>query len=179
MPVPPNPRLAAFLKFVFLIYIFSLVFHSMGFSLLPKPVVDLFSSFGFYNDVLLLRMIPSKHDTAEAYAGHMILSTLYMVPAIALFAIVAVRDVLARIKLLPRHCAMPYSLIAISALLIAVGCYFIFSTSHSSFANDDRRFRGMPIWWVMSMTTFMWPSIFTVLSCALVNPKYTRENWKI
>ena len=179
MPVPPNPRLATFLKFVFLIYIFSLVFHSMGFSLLPKPVVDLFSGFGFYNDVLLLRMIPSKHDAAEAYAGHMILSTLYILPTIALFAIVAVRDALARIKLLPRHYAMPYSLIAFSALLIAVGCYFIFSTSHSSFANDDRRFRGMPLLWVMLMTTFIWPSVFALLSGALVIPKYTRENWKL
>ena len=179
MPVPPNPRLATFLKFVLLLYIFSLVFHSMGFSLLPKPVVDLFSGFGFYNDVLLLRMIPSKHDTAEAYAGHMILSTLYIPPTIALFAIVAVRDALARIKLLPRHYAMPYSLIAFSALLIAVGCYFIFSTSHSSFANDDRRFRGMPLLWVMLMTTCMWPLLFGVLAGALINPKYLKEHWKL
>ena len=179
MPVLPNSRLATFLKFVLLLYIFSLVFHSMGISLLPKTVVDLFSGFGFYNDVLLLRMIPSKHDAAEAYAGHMILSTLYMLPTIALFAIVAVRDALARIKILPPNYTVPFSLIAFSALFIPVGCYFIFSASHSSFANGDRRFRGMPLFWVMFMTTCMWPAFLGVLAGALINPKYLKEHWKL
>ena len=151
----------------------------MGFSIIPKSIVDLFSEFGFHNDVLLLRMIPSKHDAAEAYAGHMILSTLYMLPTIALFAIVAVRDVLARVKFLPPHYKMPFSFIPLSALLIAVGCYFIFSTSHSSFANDDRRFRGMPLLWVMLMTTCVWPLLICALSGALINPKYIKAHWKI
>ena len=88
-----------FYKALLAFWLGSLVFHSAGFHLLPVSVVGYFSGLGFFNDVLLLRADPNRRDIAEAYAGHMIISALYMFASIPLLAVVAARDVLARLRL--------------------------------------------------------------------------------
>lgn len=157
----------------------SLVFHSAGFQLLPTSIVDLFSGFGFFNDVLLLREAPGMRNVAESYAGHMITSLLYMLVAIFLFLVASIREILIRSRIVTGRDRLSVKFFLFSGFAIVLGAYFMLSDAHSSFASSDRRFRGMPLWWVMLITTCMWSALPSVLFVAIRKPKLVLESMNV
>jgi hypothetical protein len=157
----------------------SFVFHSLGFHLIPASIVDSLSGFGFYNDVLLLHSFKGAPNISEAYAGHMIISSVYMFASVFLFAFVVFRELLARFRLISFDTNLPHSLLIVCAACIFVGAFFIVVGSESSHIKTDRSFRGMPLWWVLLVSTFIWPLVLSVLILAASDPKYTQDNWKM
>lgn len=157
----------------------SLMFHSAGFHLLPASFVDYFSDFGFFNDVLLLREAPGMRDAAESYAGHMIISLLYTLAAIFLFLVASMREILIRSRIFADRDRLSVKFFLFVGFAIVLGSYFLLSDAHSSFANSDRRFRGMPLWWVMLITTCMWSALPSILFVAIRKPKLILESMEI
>lgn len=166
-------------RILFGFFLVAFIFHTMGFHLLTPSFIDRFSDVGFFRDVINLRSDPLRHHLANAFAEHMILSMAYMIFSILLFLFLIVRDFIARFGAISDRYKIPISLFLSVGVFIAVGSYFILSGSHSSFANTDRRFAGMPFWWVISMTTFMWWIIPPLLIGAIKDPDYVWEKWKL
>jgi len=164
---------------IFGVWTFSCIIHSAGFHFMPNLITEQFSNFGFFNDVVFLRGDLSRPGLGEAYAGHMIISSFYMFVTIPLFLAALMRDMLTRLRIARGEWRLPNSFLLGCGLFICMGAFMLISDSHSSFINADRRFRGMPLWWTLLITTFVWPILMFMIVLALRDPRTVRENWKL
>ena len=168
-----------FFVLVFGVWTVSFIVHSSGLHLFPKLVTEQFSSFAFFDDAVYLRLDRGRPDLAEAYVGHMVISSFYMFAAIPMLLLTVMTQVLIRLRLTNDQRRIQASFLWSCGLLVCAGSYVILADSHSSFVDADRRFRGMPLWWIFLITTFVWPIVVFMIGLAIREPALVRKNWKL
>lgn len=164
---------------IFTIWLLSLAVHSFGYSFIPAQFLAAFSDFDFYSDVKLLAEDKEEPQMARAFGGHMVLAVAYMVITATTFALIILREIARRTRAVPRSDIIPGSFLASCLLLVLIGAYFLLWPGFSAFENGDRHFHNMPLWWVLALSTGVWPFALLMATSGLLFPEHVRQNWKL